>query len=280
MTKKLFLTVSILASVFCSKAQTWSTYGTGFGPVGYGQVNGMANYNGNLYVTGQFLTAGNDSAFNIAQWNGTVWDSVGGGINGGGYSLCEYNGNLVLGGLFTTAGRHAANNIAQWNGTSWSALGSGINSSNSAVSSLCVFNGNLYAGGEFVMAGGHPIHNIAEWNGVSWSTLGTGITDSSAYGLVESLAVYNGELYAAGYFDTAGGVPVNNIAKWNGSSWSAVGAGVTGYGGQAIIYSLCVYEGNLYAGGVFDTAGGIPANYIANVEWYSLVSGGQRNKRQ
>ena len=29
-----------------------------------------------------------------------------------------------------------------------------------------------------------------------------------------------------GTFETAGGVPAKNIAKWNGVSWSAVGTGV------------------------------------------------------
>ncbi|HTA28111.1 MAG TPA: T9SS type A sorting domain-containing protein [Bacteroidia bacterium] len=276
MIKKLLFTVSIFASVFCLKAQTWSTYGNGIGPWSAGQVFGITTYNGNLFVTGVFSTAGNDSARSIAQWNGTTWDSVGGGIDGAGYALCEYNGKLVLGGQLSIAGGNAANNIAQWNGTLWSALGSGINgiANNTYVYSLCVFNGNLYAGGVFNSAGGNPANNIAEWNGASWSALSSGIATSAAE--VSFLAVYNGELYAAGYFDTAGGVPVNNIAKWNGSSWSAVGSGITGYNGRAGISSLAVLNGELYACGVFDTAGGMPVNNIAKwngTSWSAVGKG-------
>ena len=33
----------------------------------------------------------------------------------------------------------------------------------------------------------------------------------------------NGELVAAGYFPTVGGVTANSIARWDGSAWSAMG---------------------------------------------------------
>jgi hypothetical protein len=38
--------------------------------------------------------------------------------------------------------------------------------------------------------------------------------------------VYNGELYIGGDFTNAGGIVVSNIAKWNGTTWSALGTGV------------------------------------------------------
>src|SRR5688500_16979329 len=55
----------------------------------------------------------------------------------------------------------------------------------------------------------------------TWSALGTGVNDQ-----VNSLAVMNGELYAAGKFSTAGGTSANRVAKWNGTGWSALGAGI------------------------------------------------------
>ena len=76
----------------------------------------------------------------------------------------------------------------------------------------------------------------------SWSPLGAGI-GAGYYHSVHSFATYNGELYAGGYFFSAGGVPANNIAKWNGTNWSAVGNGTGG-----TVYSLAVYNGELYAG--------------------------------
>jgi hypothetical protein len=43
---------------------------------------------------------------------------------------------------------------------------------------------------------------------------------------VSALAVSGSTLYAGGEFTTAGGSAANNIAQWNGSSWSALGSGM------------------------------------------------------
>jgi len=81
---------------------------------------------------------------------------------------------------------------------------------------------------------------------------------------VYALGVRNGEMYAGGYFTTAGGVTANYIAKWNGVSWQAVGTGMDGS-----VSSLCEYDDGLgpapalYAGGWFTTAGGNVSAYIA-----------------
>ena len=82
----------------------------------------------------------------------------------------------------------------------------------------------------------------------------------------------SGNLYAGGAFTTAGGVSANNIAKWNGSSWSAIGSGTNGR------VSALGFDnsGNLYAGGAFTTAGGVSANNIAKwngSNWRALGSG-------
>ena len=107
------------------------------------------------------------------------------------------------------------------------------------------------------------------WNGTSWSALGNGIG-----GAVHALTVYNNNLYAGGYFTTAGVSASNNIAKWNGTSWDSLGAGTNGTNDG--IYALTVYNGNLYASGSFDTIGGNTANSIAEwngTSWSALGSG-------
>ena len=78
-------------------------------------------------------------------------------------------------------------------------------------------------------------------------------------------------LYAGGWFKTAGGVDANYIAKWNGSSWSPLGTGMDSY-----VYALACDGNNLYAGGHFTSAGGISANYIAkwNGSIWSPLGGG------
>jgi hypothetical protein len=123
------------------------------------------------------------------------------------------------------------------------------------VRALAVSGSNLYAGGQFTTAGGVAATNIAKWNGSSWSALGSGIGGDIPGRGVRALAVSGSDLYAAGQFTTAGGVAVANIAKWNGSSWSALGSGVSGEGQYGGVFALAVLGSDLYAGGQFMTAG-------------------------
>jgi hypothetical protein len=53
--------------------------------------------------------------------------------------------------------------------------------------------------------------------GQTWATLGTG-TNKAVY----SLDTGNSYLYVGGAFDTAGGFPLNHIAKWDGATWSGL----------------------------------------------------------
>jgi hypothetical protein len=90
-------------------------------------------------------------------------------------------------------------------------------------------------------------------------------------GEVNAIAVIGNDIYVAGFFSMAGGVPVNNIAKWDGSTWSALGQGV-----NELVLCLAVSGTDLYAGGFFTMAGGDTANRIAKwngVSWSPLGSG-------
>jgi hypothetical protein len=102
---------------------------------------------------------------------------------------------------------------------------------------------------------------------------------SGVNGEVNALSVFddgNGPaLYAGGRFTNAGGVSANTVAKWNGSSWSALGSGTNGH-----VNALTVFDDGggpaLYAGGEFTTAGGVAANYVAKwngSSWSPLGSG-------
>jgi hypothetical protein len=56
----------------------------------------------------------------------------------------------------------------------------------------------------------------------------------------------SGNLYVGGYFTAAGGIVAKNIAKWDGSNWSALGSGGT----NNTIRTLVVDRSkNLYIGG-------------------------------
>ena len=225
---------------------------------------------GNVYVGGQFTFLGTVPAAKIAKWNGSAWSALGSGMNSDVLELAVSGTNLYAGGYFTTAGGLPATNIAKWDGNAWSALGSGMNG---RVWALAVSGTNLYAGGDFTTAGGVAANYIAKWDGSAWSALGAGIGSSGPYpGIsVQALTANGANLYAGGWFNTAGGVIATNVAKWDGSTWSALGSGISGW-----VFALAVSGTNLYAGGNFTTAGGVTANCIAKWDgsaWSALGSG-------
>ncbi|MBC7772714.1 MAG: hypothetical protein H7210_09495 [Pyrinomonadaceae bacterium] len=189
------------------------------------------------------------------------------------------NGDLVAGGSFTLAGDAAASKIARWDGSTWSPLGTGITGgTNPAVYSLAVLpNGNLVAGGVFTTAGDVPAGNIARWDGATWSSLGTGMSGVASPRVASLAVLAGGDVVAGGSFTIAGGVPANNIARWDGHDWTPLGGGLTGEN-PAYVWSLQVMpDGDLIAGcGFVTTAGGMPANNIARwngAAWSPLGTG-------
>src|SRR6185295_12932242 len=182
--------------------------------------------NGDVLAGGNFDTAGGIRARGLARWNGSAWSILGSEIAGRVLALAVMpNGDLIAGGDFLSIGSASVNRVARWNGSSWTNLGTGISGS---VYCLATWpNGDIAAGGQFATAGGVAAHNIARWNGANWSALGAGITDGTSSNVNDIKVLPNGDLLAGGFFTSAGGVTVNNIARWSGSNWSALGSGLT-----------------------------------------------------
>src|SRR5258706_457853 len=69
---------------------------------------------------------------------------------------------------------------------------------------------------------------LLKWKGSSWSAWGSEGMTAVDYPCVTALAVLGTNLYVGGGFNTAGGSPTTNIAKWDGSSWTPLGLGMDG----------------------------------------------------
>ena len=138
----------------------------------------------------------------------------------------------------------------------------------------------IFVGGQFFNAGGVRVERIAKWNGTDWEllsgTAGNGVT-------VNAMEVFDDgsgpALFAGGTFNLAGGLTVNNIAKWNGVEWSPL----TGSSGTGInIDGVNALEGfddgtgpALYVGGSFTAAGGVAASRLARwdgSEWSAITT--------
>jgi len=243
-----------------------------------------------LYAGGDFTSAGDVTVSNIARWDGSAWSALDGdGVAGSVWALAVYDDGsgpaLYVGGDFATAGGLTVNHIARWDGSEWSALSgpSATGLDGWSVYALAVFDDGsgsaLYAGGLFTTAGGLTVNSIARWNGTEWSAL-SGPSGTGVGGLVMALEVFDDAsgpaLYAGGGFTTAGEVTVNNIARWNGTEWSALN-GPTGTGTSGEVRALAAFDDavgpSLYAGGSFTSAGGVTVNHIARwdgSEWSAL----------
>jgi hypothetical protein len=227
-----------------------------------------------LYVGGSFTSAGGSSANQyLGRWDPATntWSSAGAGISGGftnAFMTClvPFNpGNgerLVAGGFFDTAGGTPNTaSLAMWNGTSWEAMGTTwTGSTRGSIWSATVWNGVLYVGGGVVNTpatiAGQPWAGCASWDGTTWTPLASSITGFSPY--IGALQVFNdgsGEaLFAAGRFGSINGVSGTSlIAKWNGTTWSAVGGGLSSTSPNFGLEGLCVFNDGagpaLYAAG-------------------------------
>lgn len=236
------------------------------------RIFSFAEYNGDLIVGGYFDTAGGLSAYNIAVWRDSTWDTLWWGVNNEVAALVEYNDELVMGGSFTAlSDGTGAGYFAVWNESGGVVY---VPALNGRVYDMCIIDSMLIFAGDFSHAGFIDANNIVAWQGEwQYTALGTG-TDGPVY----SVAVHDGELYAGGDFMTAGGVVANNIAKWNGSEWVSLSNGVSydGDSSNAAVYALESYKGRLYAGGSFTETGGTSAQCIASYGaggWQACGSG-------
>lgn len=214
----------------------------GFGSGDLDAVHALAiDADGNLYAGGR----------GIARWDGSTWSSLGLPWTGRDVIVTcltvDGVGNLYAGGDDRGIVGEAAL-LAKWDGSSWSIL-DGIGSGSYVYALAADGSGNLYVGGDFDDAGGVAAKNIAKWNGSSWSALGAGVERVGDAMVLALVIDGSGNLYAGGSFFTAGELAANNVAKWDGSSWSSLG------GETEVPRALAMDElGNLYAGGWFDLA--------------------------
>ncbi len=294
-------------SIATWNGSAWSALGKGLyscsicSPVQAGDVRTLALSGSTLYAGGIFQDAGTlaaDNVNNVASWNMTTstWSALGSGVaagfQGGVFALAMDGGNLIAGGDFTKAGSVAVNSIAVWSGSAWSALdgsrsgvtiGTGSGSSEGVVDALLVSGTALYVGGDFdhLSPGGVPTQGgLASFSlsAPAWTVLPM----EAATATVNSFAASaTSAVYVGGSFDTGGplasGLLVDNIGVLTGSTWSALGQGVTyGENGRGFGLTLAHGPAGEYAGGWFNQAGSVQTTSIAlwnGTNWQSMGSG-------
>jgi hypothetical protein len=266
-----------------SSTSTWSALGGGAN----GQVNTIAVSGTDVYIGGSFtnvLTAeGNPvSANRIAKWDGSAWSALGTGCDAQINTIAISGANIYVGGIFSSAGSVPYTSyIAKWDGSAWSAMGRGAGNT---VRDIEPSGSDLYVVGGFTAvkdsAGTDVPYTayIAKWDGSAWSAVGRGTSGS-----ISTIKISGTDLYIGGDFtnaiDSAGNTVLytTKLAKWNGTTWSAIGRGANG-----TVYGIEIIGGDMYVCGTFtnvlDGSGNAVANtaYIARWDgsaWSSLGTG-------
>jgi hypothetical protein len=175
-----------------------------YGLWGSVEVSSLCRYKGELYAGGNFdNSAGTIS--DLARFDGTNWQIMGNGINGG-FSyikdMIEYNGLLFVAGYFDAASNNPGNSVAAWDGTQWIPI-PGVSG---LVRCFAIYGGELYIGGSFMPGGG-----FAKWDGVSWIPLAQGYPAPDG---IAAMTPYQNSLYLIGGFDTLNNQALDHIAEY------------------------------------------------------------------
>ena len=224
----------------------------------------------------------------VLSWDGSVYESVGGGIEGGVTSVAAHDEDgagplspaLFVGGYFEEVGLPdpiPAARIARWDGSRWSSLGVGIGQQfYEAVHALGEHDDDgpggsppaLYAGGEFFWAGGILVYNITAWRNGAWHNVGGGVND-----YILAMHSFNGlgapALYCAGGFEFAGGAAADGFARFQSGSWGPIGGNPTVLNNAPTSFETYDADGAgpginaLYVAGYFQTVNGQPCDGLA-----------------
>ena len=225
-----------------------------------------------LIVGGRFTSPDAPDSRSIAAYDGSGWSSLGDGFSEQVFATASVDHGdgleLYAAGSFRFTGEQPMSRVARWDRSveSWVSVGGGVNN---AVGAATAFQGRLIVGGSFTQAGGAPASRIAQWDGFQWDAL-IGANGSGLSGPVRALQRFdNGAgdaLFAGGDFQQADGQIAIGIARWDGSSWSAlIGPGGAGLnGGVRVMRVFDAGDGpELIVAGSFSEADGIAADGLA-----------------
>lgn len=226
---------------------------------------------GVLFAGGYFEYAGSERAFSVARYDeaNRTWSDLNGGLLwedlrlnsfglGDVYALALRPGEaLYASGVFRLAGRQDALGLARYDlmTETWTPLG-GAGLANAL---LIGPDGELYGGGLFEDAEGGAHRGVALYDEARdlWVPVGGGFESSGdPFATINALVFDSvGTLYVGGRFTSAGGVPAERVAAWNGAAWEALGEGLPAFLGS--VFALAVApDGSLYATGDFYEPGG------------------------
>lgn len=251
-----------LMCVLNAMAQNPQLLTTGTGP-----IHALIEYNDSLFCGGSFNSFDGSTTYYSFTFDGIGFDQHDQLLGGSGFrDFTVINDTLWgVGTELTSANlglNSHVNSIAYRDSGRWKGHNKYSVNNVKEVLALTSLQGDLIFGGNFTVL--YPF--VAMHNGNNFAPLGAGFNQG-----VNGLAVYNGELYAAGVMTMSGATALSNVAKWNGTAWEDVGGGT-----DFNVFCVEVWNGELYVAGSFTTAGGMPALRIARWDgssWQAVAGG-------
>ena len=136
----------------------------------------LEDKDGNIWIGGQFTTAGGTTVNNVAYWDGSAWNAAGSGVITPNTALYVYDiafdaaNNVYITGDFTSADGNSVESVAVWNSTTWKDMADGLAGSTPTGRSVDInSDGDLWVGGDFDSVGGADLADrLAIWNGTTW----------------------------------------------------------------------------------------------------------------
>jgi flagellar hook assembly protein FlgD len=238
---------------------------------------------GNVFVGGLFNSIGGQPRTNIARLNAADLSiDPDFNVNCDNQVLCLLagngatgNGSLYAGGKFTTIASSVRPFIAKLDPLTGIPDPAFNPAAGSWVYALALdASQNLYVGGQFTVIDSVTRPHLAKINAVNGAVDST-FNAAGANSTVYSLALDgNGNLYAGGSFFNIGGLSRSLIAKLDTVSGSAETAFNATAAGTTVTTIALDGAGNIYAGGLFSTIGGITRNDIARLNASTGIADG------
>ncbi len=120
----------------------WGEVGTSLSGL-YTDIRHLAVLDDGLYVAGVIIEDEGNVSNGIVKWDGTSFQSLGGGIDDLSiFDLEVYEGGLFASGAFSTAGDLNVEGVARWDGAQWCGLRT--ESPGQVIQDMFVFNDSLY----------------------------------------------------------------------------------------------------------------------------------------
>ncbi len=239
---------------------TWTSFDPAI-PVSatFSSVRWLDQYQGHLLAAGSLRPIGQTTRNAVWIFDGSQWQSLGAVFTSTGpvTASAVYHGDLYLAGAsLSLAASPSSGSVFRYDGATWSKVGpSGLKSGGSLRPIvLQVFQDRLIVASSQIQTGvgGFSYGPVASWDGTTVSSIAAPGVQS-----IGALGEYHGDLVFGGIMTDAFGVGANGVARWNGTTFSAFGQGLTG----GSVNQLQTSHDELIAGGDFVVVGSGAARF-------------------